>query len=110
MDARTGAIRPSVSTERRKGSFDSKKYRFRPSAILRSVASASGRLRSKMLGTGMSQSMHSAAVWYGCGRPGPWVGFGQRMGRPSRLAIRKSRFLEVGAPKSEATRTFHATS
>ena len=37
------------------------------------------RLRSKMEGQGIDQSMHSAAVWWGI-RPGPWVGAGQRTG------------------------------
>jgi hypothetical protein len=37
-------------------------YRMTPCAILRIVASLSGRLRSKIEGQGIDQSMHSAAV------------------------------------------------
>jgi hypothetical protein len=69
-----------------------------PRAMRFSVASASGFLRAKIDGHGSDQSMHSAAVRYGCSRPGPWVFSGQTIASPSQRAMMKRRFLEVGAP------------
>ncbi|OQB77822.1 MAG: hypothetical protein BWX88_05241 [Planctomycetes bacterium ADurb.Bin126] len=75
-----------------------------PRAIRRSVASASGRFRSKMDGHGRLQSMHSAAARQGF-RPrashfcrGAWVRLGQTIFSPSQRAMRKNRFRVVGTP------------
>ena len=81
-------------------------YRCTPRAMRRIVASASGRSRSKMLGVGMDQLMHSAAVRQGLSardltpvEPGaPCVGAGQTIGLPSRRARMYSRSRVVGAP------------
>ena len=81
-------------------------YLSRPRATRRSVASASGLDRSKMLGQGIDQSMHSAAVRHGLRWPAltsalpglPCVGVGHTMGWPSHRAIRKRRLRLVGAP------------
>ena len=72
-----------------------------PRAIRFSVFSASDFLRPKMLGAGIDQSMHSAAVLNGRS-PGPCVGVGQLAGIRSDVAIRKNLFRVVGAPYSEA--------
>lgn len=78
-------------------------YRMTPCAIRRSVASASGRSRSKMLGQGRDQSMQLAAVSHGF-KPLPFAGFcacvaaGQTIGIPSQRATRNSRLRIVGAP------------
>jgi len=60
----------------------------------RMVAGASGRARSKMLGHGIDQSMHSAAVRYGR-RPGPLVGVGQMIGPVPRFFATMNRRLRV---------------
>ena len=73
-----GKLLVLLATMNGRGHWSTK--RLIPSAIRRCVASASGRLRSKMLGTGIVQSMHSAAVRYGCARPGPCVGSGHTTG------------------------------
>ena len=81
-------------------------YRCTPRAMRRIVASASGLLRSKMLGHGIDQSMHSAAVRHGLSardltpvEPGaPCVGAGHTMGWPSQRATRNNRLRVVGAP------------
>src|SRR5258708_4976638 len=81
-------------------------YRLVPAATRRSVLSASGFLRSKMLGHGTDQSMHSAAVLHGF----KWlvnksvpiffglvlVGSGQTIGNPSHRATRNNRLRIVG--------------
>jgi hypothetical protein len=80
--------------------------RWMPRAIRLSVFSASGFLRSNMLGAGIDQSMHSAAVRHGASLPAstagdfgsPWVASGQTIGCPSRRITMKKRFRMVGAP------------
>lgn len=80
------------------GRGDSSTNRRRPSAMRRWVASASGFFRAKMDGHGIVQSMHSAAVRQGSGRPGPCVGSGHTIGSPSLRAMMYSRLRMVGAP------------
>ena len=61
---------------------------------------------SKTDGQGRDQSMISAALLQGFFSPastsglsaGAWVGSGHAIGRPSQRAIKKNRFLVVGAP------------
>ncbi len=88
------------------GSAASTTYRMIPFAIRLQVASASGRARSKMLGAGIDQSMHSAAVRQGFSlrdftarlSGAACVAAGQTIGAPSHRATRNSRFRMVGAP------------
>ena len=76
-----------------------------PRAIRRSVFSASGFFRSKILGHGIDQSIISAAVRHGLSFPfitsglsgAPCVGSGQTIGRPSRRATKKTASGIVGA-------------
>jgi hypothetical protein len=76
-------------------------YRWMPCAIRRSVASASGLVRSKIERPRSDQSMHSAAV-----RQGFWplpgtlacVGSGHTIGCPSQRATTNRRLRMVGAP------------
>jgi hypothetical protein len=93
-----------------KGSSASTTYRMIPFAMRRFVASASSRVRSKMLGAGSSHMMHSAAVRYGfalCWRTGRLLGgacvcVGTTMGSPSQRATRNRRLRIVGVPRSQA--------
>ena len=81
-------------------------YRTIPLAMRLQVASASGRVRSKIDGAGMVQSMQSAAVRHGSMPAGTlplasgcaWVGAGHVMGWPSHRATRNRRLRMVGAP------------
>src|SRR6218665_4008314 len=69
----------------RKGCRASITYLTMPRAIRRSVASARGRARSKMLGVGRVQSMHSAALRHGIN---PRALVSRRRGPPlNRLAV-----------------------
>ena len=63
-------------------------YLTTPFAMRRSVFSTSGFSRPNIERTGIVQSMHSAAVWYGLPVPGPCVFSGHTIGSPSQRAMR----------------------
>ncbi len=88
-----------------------------PVAIRLHVASANGVFRSNMLGQGIDQSIHSAAVRQGFNLPdltasdsgSACVCVGHLIGIPSRRAIRKKRLRIVGEPKSQARNSLQST-
>src|SRR6218665_1244830 len=89
----------------RKGCRASITYLTMPRAIRRSVASARGRARSKMLGVGSVQSMHSAALRHGINpralvsrrRGTPWVVAGHLIGWAPQRAPTNQRRRGEGA-------------